>query len=356
MSICRPGTVAVPVASGIDKSKVWYPTALCVQIATSETDFVRSLPHGYLSFAEAMAADPSSPTVPTVVTATGEPAKRLIVPSPVAYLPPANDHLFAVEHGATVNCLPTSWSHHSYFEAHFTPASPIVGLGIQRGGLHLMWVATRGVEMLVSFSAGTTFLETLEASTAWTELVPAALRAAARGDLGIKNDMADTVWLQWERKEAASDSKSSWTPTATATGPSDPLESTQWMGVHAVAIDSDTSSPLLSAPTTEAMTLGFGFGANWSDPTPTDDDELGAGTGLPIRANGQVEVVILRRSKAHGTKNPCAVSRIIIGRLVPDNRLSRYTVPVLIGGGQDSVVAFSEDAAGRPLALGVDVI
>ncbi|KAI9219338.1 hypothetical protein BC828DRAFT_172280 [Blastocladiella britannica] len=314
MSVCRPGTVPVPVASGIDKHKVWYPTAQCMPTATAEADFVRPLPHGYLSFAQAMAADPSASTVPTIVTASGEPVKRLALPSLQAYCPPPSDRLFAIEHGATVNRYPVAWNSATYFEAHFTPASPVVGLGIQRGGLHLMWVATRGVEMLVSFSAGTSLQETLEASIAWTELVPAALRAGARGDLiGVSNEMEDTVWLRWDR--VIVDSQYAWTPTVTDKGPLEPLESTQWMGIHAVAIDDapvSTSDAPLSAPTTEPMTLGFALGANTSDPAPTNADRLDTRTGLPIR--------------------------------------------VLIGGGQDSVVAFSEDAAGGPLALWVDVV
>ncbi|KAI9221233.1 hypothetical protein BC828DRAFT_381514 [Blastocladiella britannica] len=360
LSVCRQGTVAVPVERDIDASKVWYPTAHTPPYAYAETDFVRPLPHGYLSFAEAMAsADPS--TAPTIVTAaTGAPSKRLTAPpSPIAYRPPANHYLFSTKHGATINQLPKEWttSKSKYFEARFTPASPVVGLGIQRGGMHLMWVATCGVEMLVSFSAGTDARDTLEASVAWTELVPAVLQLAARGKLKLANEMTETVWIRWKQSGG-----NTWTPAVVSTCPADPqLEvSAAWMGVHAVAVSTDIASildsPSFPAPptTTEPMTLGFAFGAAATEEKDDDDDQLSAETNLPICASGTVEVAVVRRTTPGetGAKKTCAVSRPIIGYLAPGPRLAaRYTVPVLIGGGQDSVVAFSGDAAEWPLAI-----
>ncbi|KAJ3363945.1 hypothetical protein GGF32_003043 [Allomyces javanicus] len=176
---CIAGKPPHVVFRGVDSSKVWFP---CVTVQPNHsivTDFAaKGVGKPYVPLAFAVAAPEGTfPVVPLdEEVAAVVPHKRVDVGG--LEVPPKEDEVVAA-----LPCYPKF-----YFEVDLVP-NDLVAVGFQDSGRACLWVAARGLEMVVVFPCAD-----IEASTEWTCAIPSLVALlSVDQDVQVPQAIAVTV-------------------------------------------------------------------------------------------------------------------------------------------------------------------
>ncbi|ORZ35740.1 hypothetical protein BCR44DRAFT_1433471 [Catenaria anguillulae PL171] len=192
--LARIGTKPLQlVFADVDTSRTWYPVLFQLGNSSSEARFDAALPDGFTPIARAprdwLVAHPDA-AQQHVDDDDNEHDDEPQVVKP--YMP-----LIA---GAHVAAPPRNPKVQFYYEMDAVPAQPLVAAGFMQGVLATLWVATRGLELVVQFipPAGTP----VEQSVVWQEQVPRLVAwLAGQYKEGEAEDMEPQFPVEFEEVE-----------------------------------------------------------------------------------------------------------------------------------------------------------